>query len=219
MNVFKTDHPNPQLVRKNWVSLNGEWDFGFEKAKSRFTFSDNESRVVDIYNKDCYGLKINVPFCIESVLSGIGYTDFVNLVWYRKSVVINKKDYRVFLHIGAADYLTTVLVNGRAAGRHKGGYTSFSFDITDYVQDGENEIFILCEDNVKSPLVMRGKQSERRESHNCDYTRTTGIWQTVWLEFVPDIYIKNFKIYPDFENSSVTINTQLIGKADLYCGK
>lgn len=217
MNIYKTEHPNPQFMRKNWVNLNGEWDFGFEKAKSGFKFSADESTALKIYGENCYEYKINVPFCIESVLSNIGYTDFVNRVWYRKRVEIRKNDFRVFLHIGAADYLTTVLVNSVPAGRHKGGYTSFSFDITDYVQNGENEIFILCEDNVKAPLVMRGKQSERKESHDCDYTRTTGIWQSVYIEYVPSSYIKSFKIYPDSSNSRVTISAKLAGQGDFLC--
>lgn len=141
----------------------------------------------------------------------------MNLVWYRKRVHINKNGGRVFLHIGAADHLTTVLVNSTPAGRHKGGYTSFSFDITDIAVDGENEIFILCEDSVKNSLVMRGKQSERKESHGCDYTRTTGIWQTVYLEYTPQSYIKSFKLYPDAENCSVTVNAMLTGVGTLTC--
>lgn len=217
MQIYRTEHPNPQFMRRNWVNLNGEWDFNFKKAKPGFKFSTDESTAVKICAENRYAYKINVPFCIESELSNLGYTDFVNLVWYRKRVEINKNNGRVFLHIGAADYLTTVLINSVPVGRHKGGYTSFSFDITDYVQNGENEIFILCEDNVKSPVVMRGKQSERRESHGCDYTRTTGIWQSVYLEYVPNNYIKNFKIYPDIDNDCVTIGAELIGKGDFSC--
>ena len=173
MRVYRTEHPNPQFKRENLVNLNGEWDFGFEKANSDFNFSEDESRAARIQAINIYTRKINVPFCVESALSGIGHTDFVNLAWYRKKVNIVKNENRVFLHIGAADYLTTVLVNSKPAGRHKGGYTSFSFDITELCEDGENEIFILCEDSVKNPLVMRGKQSEEKESHGCDYTRTT----------------------------------------------
>ena len=217
MKIYKTEHPNPQFERKNWVNLNGKWDFGFKKAKRNFKFSADAGRAIDIHTKSNYDYKINVPFCIESVLSGIGYTGFVNLVWYRKKVDIKKKSGRVFLHIGAADYLTTVLVNSKPVGRHKGGYTSFAFDITDFVCDGQNEIFILCEDNVKDPLVMRGKQSEKLESHGCDYTRTTGIWQTVYLEYLPQSYIQNFKIYPDSENAAIAVNADLIGKADFSC--
>lgn len=217
MHTYRKEYPNPQFERSDWMNLNGEWDFGFKKAGLGFKFSQDAQKAISYYNKNEYTHKINVPFCIESELSGIGCKNFVNLVWYRKRVNINKGNGRVFLHIGAADYLTTVLVNSKPAGCHKGGYTSFSFDITDLAVDGENEIFIFCEDNVKAPLVCRGKQSERKESHDCDYTRTTGIWQTVYLEFTPQEYIKNFKIYPDIYNCSVTILSDFSGSADFEC--
>lgn len=214
MTDLRLEHPNPQFERKDWLCLNGEWDFGFKKAAKHFRFSKNEKLAQELYSREIYTHKINVPFCIESKLSGIGYTDFVNLVWYRKKVEINRGGKRVFLNIGAADHLTTVLVNGKCAGRHKGGYTSFSFEITELVNDGENEIFILCEDSVKNPLVPRGKQSERRESHGCDYTRTTGIWQSVWLEFVPESFIKSVKYYTNPDDSSLTVWADFEGRGD-----
>lgn len=217
MKTYRNEYPNPQFERENWQSLNGQWDFGFKKATAGFKFSVNENTAVKIRKNNDFPLTINVPFCIESKLSGIGYTDFVNIVWYRKKVNISKNGKRVFLHIGAADYLTTVLINGEPAGRHKGGYTSFSFEITELVTDGKNEIFILCEDSVKNPAVMRGKQSERKKSHGCDYTRTTGIWQSVYLEYVPFDYIKSVKIFPDEKNCSVTINGEFNGVQDFIC--
>lgn len=217
MNIFRSEYPNPQFERANWQNLNGEWDFGFKRAVRGFRFSDDEKRAINICDKNSYTHKINVPFCIESKLSGIGYTDFVNLVWYRKKVNIKKNGERIFLHIGAADYLTTVLINGKCAGRHSGGYTSFQFEITELAKNGENEIFILCEDCVSNPLVIRGKQSERKKSHDCDYTRTTGIWQSVYIEYVPQNYIKDFRIYPDAENANVTIRVDFVGSADFSC--
>ena len=217
MKVYRTEYPNPQFERKSWQSLNGEWDFGFKKAERGFRFSENEKRALSISEKGDYPHKINVPFCIESELSGIGYTDFVNLVWYRKRVSIKKGNNRVFLNIGAADYLTTVLVNGSFAGRHKGGYTPIKLDVTELVSDGENEIFILCEDSVKNRFVMRGKQSEQRKSHGCDYTRTTGIWQSVYLEYTPQSYIKDFKLYPDIYDCSLTVFAEFEGRADFTC--
>ena len=210
-------HSNPQFARDNFIKLDGQWDFGFQKAKMGFRFSTDEKKAVEIRNKKEYPHKINVPFCVESELSGIRYKDFINMVWYRKAVNIKKDGNRVFLCFGAADHLTTVLINGKCAGRHKGGYTSFRFDITDLVTDGENEIFVLCEDNVKHPFVIRGKQSEWKKSHACDYTRTTGIWQTVYIEYVPQNYVENFKIYPDHKNGLVTINFTLKGKKKLTC--
>lgn len=217
MNIYRQEHPNPQFERSQWQNLNGEWDFGFKKTAVGFKFSNDERRALKYHHENHYPYKINVPFCVESKLSGIGNTDFVNLAWYRKKVNIHKNGERIFLHIGAADYLTTVLVNAKSAGRHSGGYTSFKFDITDLVADGENEIFILCEDDVKNPLVCRGKQSEQKKSHDCDYTRTTGIWQTVYLEYTPQEYIENFRIYPVAKNSSVTISVDFKGTADFAC--
>ena len=214
---MRNEYPNPQFERENWINLNGEWDFGFAFKGSKYKFSENDETAKRIRNEGNYTHKINVPFCPESVLSGIGYTDFINLAWYRKKVNIEKNGKLVFLNIGAADYLTTVLVNGKTAGRHKGGYTSFSFDITSLVENGENEIFILCEDNVKNPLVCRGKQSERKKSHGCDYTRTTGIWQTVYIEYKPENYIKNIKIFPDINDCSVTVFAEFEGKSPFSC--
>ena len=215
MSIMRSEYPNPQSERKNWLCLNGEWDFGFEKARKHYKFSTDYSPAKIIRKHGIYSNKINVPFCIESKLSGIAYTDFVNRVWYRKTVEIEKGSNRVFLCFGAADYLTTVLVNGKEAGRHTGGYTSFRFDITELVSDGENEIFVLCEDSVKNPFVPRGKQSERKKSHGCDYTRTTGIWQTVYIEYTPECYIKHFKLFPVESNCSLTVEAEFEGTADL----
>lgn len=217
MDFAVSQHPNPQFERKSIEILNGQWDFGFKKAKRGFKFSDDEKRAIEVREQNECTHKINVPFCVESELSGIQYKDFINMVWYKKTVEIKKDGNRVFLCFGAADHLTTVLVNGKCAGRHKGGYTSFKFDITDLAVNGANEIFVLCEDDVKNPYVIRGKQSEWKESHGCDYTRTTGIWQTVYLEYVPETRVENFKIYPDHKNGMVTINFALNGKGDLTC--
>ena len=217
MQANQASAPNPQFAREEWQSLNGLWQFGFKKAKPGFHFSSDAQKAIDRAAAADDPLQIQVPFCPESTCSGIGYTGFINEVWYRKTVAIHAGNRRVFLHIGAADYLTTVLVNGKEAGRHKGGYTSFCFEITDLVQDGENELFILCEDNVRDPLVMRGKQSERKESHGCDYTRTTGIWQSVWLEYTPLSYIKSFRLYPDAANGLLTVQAQLCGSAAFAC--
>ena len=129
MDFAVSKHPNPQFERKNVEILNGEWDFGFQKAKRGFKFSTDEKRAFEIRKSNTYTHKINVPFCVESELSGIGYKDVINMVWYKKTVEIKKNDNRVFLYFGAADHLTTVLVNGKLAGRHKGGYTLFKFDI------------------------------------------------------------------------------------------
>ena len=208
-------HPNPIFERDNWQSLNGEWDFGFNKnADKNYRFL-SEREAVDFYKKSICTHKITVPFCIESSLSGIGYTDFLNRVWYKRRVNITADGKRVFLHIGACDYKATVIVNGNFAGSHKGGYTPICFDITEYVTDGENELFILCEDNTRDSLIPGGKQSDRRKSYACSYTRTTGIWQSVYLEYVPESYLKHFKLTPSLKHENITIGLDLCGNAEL----
>lgn len=218
MNNNICDYPNPQFQRENFVLLNGEWDFGFEPGVRKYKFMTCDKELLAFHQGAECKYKINVPFCIESELSGIGYTDFVNRVWYKRTVNINKeKDKRVFLHIGAADYATTIIINGKIAAKHKGGYTPISVDITDFSVSGDNSVFVLCEDDTKNPLIPSGKQSDRKSSYACSYTRTTGIWQSVYLEYVPQNYIKDFKIYPDLKQKNVTIQFSLSGKASLKC--
>lgn len=208
--IPRCEHPKPQFERENWLNLNGEWDFCFDQGRTgeaRKLFEDFSS----------YDKKINVPFCIQSKLSGIEYKDFVYGAWYKRSVTLTNEQIsgRTVLHIGAADYQTTAFVNGKKAGIHNGGYVSFSFDISEYVTEGENTIVIFCEDDERNPYIPVGKQSREYFSHGCDYTRTTGIWQTVWLEFTPKTYVKNFKIIPDAFACSVNITAELAGNADL----
>ena len=205
MTIPRAEHPNPQFERANWQCLNGEWDFLIDRGRSgkdrRFYTPETE-----------FPLKITVPFCPQSRLSGIGDTDFMAAVWYRRKITVTGQQLQglVLLHIGACDYKTTVYVNGREAGVHKGGYVSFSFDITPLLFAGENELVILAEDDERDPMIPRGKQSEEFFSHGCDYTRTTGIWQTVWLEFVPKTHIRAIRLFPDIRGS-LTMEASLCG--------
>lgn len=208
-------HPNPIFERENWQSLNGEWDFGFsKKAVKNYKFL-TEQKILDFYRQSVFTHKINVPFCIESALSGIGYTGFLNRVWYKKSINITPNGNRVFLHIGAADYKTTVILNGKLAGSHKGGYTPMCFDITDFAVEGENELYILCEDNTRDGLIASGKQSTRKKSYACSYTRTTGIWQSVYIEYTPNDYVKSFKLTPSLKHGNITVELDLCGTQSL----
>lgn len=145
--------------------------------------------------------------CPESELSGIGYKDFMRAVWYRKTVTLSEEQLRgrVLLHFGAVDYECRVWVNGQLAGTHKGGYSSFYFDVTRLVKEGENNLSVYAGDDPRSGRQPRGKQSTVYDSHDCDYTRTTGIWQTVWLEFVPRDYIESVRYYPNIEDGTMTI--------------
>ena len=174
-NIPRSEHPMPIFERTSWRNLNGEWDFAVDFGKSAV-----ERR---LWEQEKWEQKITVPFCPESRLSGIGYTDFMNAVAYRRTVTISEDELsgRVLLHFGAVDYKTLVYVNGKPAGEHLGGYTSFSFDITELLTVGENQIFVSAEDDVRSERQPAGKQCRKYASCVCDYTRTTGIWQTVWL--------------------------------------
>lgn len=200
MSIPRNEYPRPQLVRNEWINLNGEWDFEVDNSVS--------GKEKEFYSRKKLNDKIIVPFCPESELSGIGNKDFMYCVWYRKDIEIpqNWKDKKIILHFGAVDYKSTVYVNGEEVGTHCGGYTSFSFDITKYLCDTENYITICAEDNVKSDTQPSGKQSHKYKSYGCHYTRTTGIWQTVWMECVSENYIQNIKIDTDINIPSVKID-------------
>ena len=204
--MYRKEHPKPQWERKQWMNLNGLWQFKFDHGNS------GEAR--KLYGSDAsYSQNINVPFCPESKLSGIEYTNFMSSIWYKRTFTLEQEQLQgnVFLHFGAVDYCATIYVNGEKCGTHKGGYVSFSIDITDYVVEGENVLIVHAEDDTRSPLIPSGKQSGLYESYGCMYTRTTGIWQTVWLEFVPKTYIKKVKYYPDVQAGTLTIHADLVG--------
>lgn len=214
----RPEHPQPQMQRENWRNLNGEWDFAFDFGNSGI---DRK-----FYERTALDRKIIVPFCPESDLSGIGHKDFIPAVWYQKTIELTKEELegRILLHFGAVDYECHVWVNGQKAGIHKGGYTSFTFDITKLAAEGDNNLVVYAKDDVRSGDQPKGKQSGLFYSHGCDYTRTTGIWQTVWMEFVPKSYIESVQYYPNIADSTVTIKAVTKGdgilKAEaLYEGK
>ena len=148
------EHPQPQMKREHWKNLNGEWDFSFDFGCSGIDQKWQEG-------KTDWEKKILVPFCPESDLSGIGYKDYMDAVWYHKTVELTEVEVkgRVLLHFGAVDYDTRVWINGTEVGRHKGGYTSFTFDITAYVQAGANDIDVYAEDELRSGKHTHGKQN------------------------------------------------------------
>jgi beta-galactosidase/beta-glucuronidase len=190
------EHPKPQFYRSTWINLNGEWDFEFDFGKSG---------VEKEWMKDpsSFSRKIMVPFPPESELSGIKYTDFMPSVWYHRTIEVpeNWKGDRIFLHFGAVDYDCRTWINGKPVGRHYGGGSSFSFEITDTLKEGKNDLVVCAMDEVRSRIQPAGKQSQRFESHGVMYTRTTGIWQTVWLEARPKSYIQSVYIVPDLDES------------------
>jgi beta-galactosidase/beta-glucuronidase len=151
--------------------------------------------------------RILVPFCPESSLSGIGHTDFMNAVWYRRTVSIPAAwaGRGVLLHFQAVDYDATVWVNGVEVGRHRGGFTPFTCDLRGVASPGEAvTIVVRARDDSRQPQP-RGKQSPRYANFGCLYTRTTGIWQTVWLEPVPECALRRPRLTPDVANLSIRL--------------
>ena len=203
MSIPRSEHPRPDRYRETWLNINGEWDFEIDNAKLGL-----EKK---FYERATLNDKIIVPFSPESVLSGIGNTDFMNAVWYRRDIELPKSfsGKRVLLHIDACDHTTTVFVNGAKVGKHVGGYTSFCFDITDKLKPDGNYVTVYAEDDVRSGKQFSGKQSTRLNSSGCHYTRTTGIWQTVWLEAVETAHVVSYKAYPNISEPSVTLEVKL----------
>ncbi|MGO4181579.1 glycoside hydrolase family 2 protein [Paenibacillus sp. MCAF9] len=204
--IPRPEYPRPQFTRNSWLNLNGEWQFEMDPGKSGISRGLNR-------DEQKLSQRIIVPFCPESRLSGIGHTDFIPAVWYKRSFKLpdNWSGGHTLLHFGAVDYEAQVWVNGKHVGKHRGGYSSFSFNITDALQQGENVVTVYAEDDTRSGLQPRGKQSGTYHSQGCDYTRTTGIWQTVWLEHVSETYIESCRFVPDPENSCLHVTAKLSG--------
>ena len=196
--IPRAEHPRPDRQRGEWLSLNGEWDFEIDNARV--------GKYKDFQNRETLDGKITVPFCPESKLSGVEHTDFINAVWYTRKIDIPKEweGKRVILHLDACNHTTTVFVNGKRVGEHFGGYTSFAFDITPYLGE-ENRITVYAESDLQSGKQLSGKQSRVLNSRGCCYTRTTGIWQTVWLEAVNAAHVNAYKAYPNIGTSSVAL--------------
>lgn len=188
--VPRAEHPSPQFVRAEWLNLNGEWEF-----------AETDDDKADFLKSEKYPDRITVPFCRESRLSGLARRDFVRNVWYRREFTVPEdwQSARVRLHVGACDWRTRVFINGAIVGTHTGGSAPFAFDITRALRPGANTVVIHAFDDTRSGLQACGKQSQKLESHGCVYTRTTGIWQTVWLEGVGATYVGDYFVTPTSE--------------------
>ncbi len=197
------EYPRPQLVRKDWINLNGLWDLAITPKESP--------------RPQSFDSRILVPYPIESALSGVMKRVSENdRIWYRRTFELPRKwiGKRILLNFGAVDFDATVFVNGAEAGRHRGGYDAFTFDITDLVRaKGQNEIVVSVWDPTDAGTQPRGKQI--RNPHGIWYTPTSGIWQTVWIEPVTAAYIRNLEITPDIDAESVKVRaiaTSAIGQ-------
>lgn len=195
----RSEYPRPQFARADWLCLNGSWQFEADYGNSGL---ERGLRDRDLTQT------IQVPFCPESSLSGLNHHDFMDAVWYRRTVTIPTEwaDRNVLLHFQAVDYDTTVWVNGAEVGRHRGGFTPFSCNLAGIAQAGEEiTIVVRARDDHHSPQA-RGKQAARQhDPYGCFYLRTTGIWQTVWLEPVPTSYLQRPRITPDVANCTLRI--------------
>jgi beta-galactosidase/beta-glucuronidase len=194
--VPRPEFPNPQFKRQLWMNLNGPWNFSIDMGKTGIARKSYKN--YKFYNK-----KITVPYPPESKLSGINPKGFMPQVWYHRTVVIpaSWKGKRIFLHFGAVDFACRVWVNGQPVGRHVGGSTSFAFDVTPFLHSGSNDIVVMARDEIRSNVQPSGKQAYTYNSRGVYYTRTTGIWQTVWLEARPQSFIKKVSIVPDVDHS------------------
>ncbi|WP_368997001.1 glycoside hydrolase family 2 protein [Caldifermentibacillus hisashii] len=188
-------HPRPQFSRNNWESLDGEWKFAFDDK--------NIGEVNKWANGIPEGKTIQVPFSYETKLSGIEDSSHHPVVWYERTINV-KQDKNVLLHFEGADYYTTLWVNGLKVGHHQGAYTAFVFDITNYVHKGENQVVVKVEDSMDCSQP-RGKQRWLKDNFGCWYVQTTGIWKTVWLEYVSPIHIDYLKMTPEYDKKEIAI--------------
>jgi beta-galactosidase/beta-glucuronidase len=197
--IPRPEYPRPQFIRNSeWVNLNGEWEFEFDDENKGIEEGWFDGRPL---NK-----KIIVPFAYQTELSGINDKDVHEVVWYAKSFQTKEewKDKDVLFHIGASDYRTSIWVNGKEVGHNQGGHVPLSFDIAPYLSQGENKITLRVEDR-QDAAQPRGKQSVTGKPNTIFYYCTTGIWQTAWLEIVPQMRIDEIKITPIFDVNAFEI--------------
>ena len=203
MTTPRPEYPRPQFVREDWLCLNGPWQFEIDQGDSGLERG--------LLTRPLTG-HITVPFCPESKLSGVENHDFLEAVWYRREVEIPSqwRGRRALLHFQAVDYDATVWVNGQEVGRHRGGFSPFTCDLSHTAQPGERvSIVVRVRDNHRDPQP-RGKQAQTFGPRGAIYVRTTGIWQSVWMEPVAEIYLGRPRLTPDVANSVIRLEQPLV---------
>lgn len=203
MKCYIKDYPRPQFVRTDWENLNETWDFGFD--------DENAGEKEKWYQEFKGDKKINVPFTYETKLSGIQDETRHDFIWYHRTINVDGvklENNRYILHFEGSDFITKVWVNGAYAGSHRGGYARCSFDVTNLVHDGENELTVKVEDSFDTQQP-RGKQRWINENFGCWYVQTTGIWKTVWSEYVPKISLASVKMTPDLQNAALKLEYEV----------
>ena len=207
------EYPRPQFQRDSWICLNGPWDYCFTKNKNRPERLDGQ---------------ILVPFSPECSRSGVERRlEPGEYLWYSRFIYLPclEEGKRLLLHFGAVDQQCTVWWNGKFVGKHQNGYLSFSFDVTDFLQEGNNTLWVRVQDNTDTGYRCRGKQTLK--PGGMFYTAQSGIWQTVWMEWVPENRVEALRITPLFDESSVRLEITLtrpermeirmLWKRDSYC--
>ena len=207
--IPRPEYPRPQFERDAWMNLNGTWTYAFDFGESGLQRDFNESKGFDS--------NITVPFCPESPLSGVEYKDFINSMWYHRAVEVPAAwdGKKILLNFGAVDYTSSIYVNGKLAGRHYGGSSSFSVDVTRFVEPGKTaDVVVWVQDDVRAGVQASGNQCPDYYSRGCHYTRVTGIWQTVWMEAVAKTGLKEVYVKHDLYNSCFIIEPKFHALAD-----
>lgn len=198
--IPRAEYPRPQFERNAWINLNGEWTYSFD-----FGGSGLER---EWFKSTGFDQKIIVPFCPESKLSGVEYKDFINHMWYHRTISIPQDwaNKQVLLNFGAVYYKSEIYIDGVFAARHFGGTSSFQVDITPYVKAGQtHNLVVYVESDVRGTHQPSGKQNLQFASYGCNYTRTTGIWQTVWMEAVHPEGLQSVQMIPDIDQQQLII--------------
>ena len=194
--IPRPEYPEPQFQRDRWLTLNGPWEFEFDDANAGL--DTDWAAPAHKFTRT-----ITVPYCFESTLSGIGDTSFHPWIWYRRTLTVpdDWKGQRVLLHFGAVNYWSRVWLNGKLAGSHEGGNTPFAFDVTPLLQPGANVLTVRAHFPPTDRYIPRGKQFWKPKSESIFYTRTSGIWQSVWMEAVGASYLDRVKITPSIDGA------------------
>ncbi len=210
---MQKDYPRPQLYRENWTDLNGKWRFLFDD-EDRGEREGWYERAFEEYRE------ITVPFTYETQASGIGESALHPVVWYQRDIAWEASCRRTVLHFEGVDYQAKVWINGRCAGGHTGGYARFSLDVTAYLVPGRNIVTVRAQDS-RSCVQPRGKQRWKAENFGCWYVQSTGIWKMVWMEEMPERFIRDIKLTPDIDRAvasfQLTLNEKPSEALDLDC--
>ena len=193
---YHKNHPNPQVFRQDYELLNGKWDF---------VFDEQEKGMIEGWYKDfAKAITILVPYPYQTEASGIGINEHSDVIWYHKTITLNKLSPHLLLHFLGVDYECKLFINGKYVAHHKGAYDSFNIDIAPFVKLGNNDITLMVVDKQNVDQI-RGKQTWKKEPFECFYKETSGVWKDVYLEYLNEFYIKTFKFYPSFAGNFVNL--------------